>query len=350
MAHGGDIYKNSIELDFSVNINPLGMPKVVVRKLSESIREYEKYPDIHVRELRAKLAKRLGINPQAIIFGNGASEIIVTAVRGVNPKKILIPVPSFTGYVYAAGSCGCQTTFYYMHEQDGFALTEDFLEAITPDIDMVFITNPNNPTGKYIKKELLRKIIEKCADCNAVALLDECFAQLSDGVDAESLIKDYGKYKNLIILRSFTKSFAMPGLRLGYAISSNDDLIGCMERQKPEWSVSVPAQIAGIAALEETEYLKKSREIIKEGRKYLEGELSRLGFYCIGSKADYILFKDAKDRNINLYAELLKRKILIRDCSDYEGLSEGWYRIAVKTDDENRTLIGRVKEICTPGV
>ena len=344
MAHGGDIYKNSIEHDFSVNINPLGMPDGVIKVLSESIKACEQYPDIKARKLREKLSRRLGVDPQDIIFGNGASELIMTAVRAVKPKKILVPVPSFTGYMYAAKSCGCLTEFYYMREADGFVLTDGFLEHINPETYMVFLANPNNPTGKYIKSELLEKIINKCDKCNAAVVLDECFAELSDNAE-ESMTNCYKDFPNLLILRSFTKSFAIPGLRLGYAISTSSDLVRRMEMQIPEWSVSVPAQLAGIAALEETEYLQKARKIIKEQREYLEKELDALGFSCVRSSADYILFKDKKERKINLYDELIKKKILIRNCSDYEGLPDGWYRIAVKTADENSILIKALSEI-----
>jgi threonine-phosphate decarboxylase len=396
MAHGGDIYRNNIRLDFSVNINPLGMPKKVRRALGESLVSAEYYPDQMAEELTEKLSKLIKINSENIAFGNGASELFMAAVHASAPKKILIPVPSFYGYEHAAKAADADIEFYHTRPEDGFSMTEDFLNHIAKDTDMVFIANPNNPTGKYINPELLEKILLKCEVNGVEVILDECFMELSDEPETHSCLSnengmcsknqidkifksgirdnirktdsglDTDGFKNLLVLRSFTKTFAIPGLRLGYMVCADENKIREIKRQLPEWNVSSLAQIAGCAALEEAERLAEARRLIKTEREFLEKELTQMGFQCVSSKANYILFKERSEKadiiseavrtgkdeyetqrngDINLYEELLKAQILIRDCSDYRGLSKGWYRIAVRSHEDNLELLGAIKAL-----
>ena len=371
MAHGGDIYRNKIKLDFSVNINPLGISDKVHRTLAESLVSAEAYPDQKAEELTEKLSKFIKIKPENIVFGNGASELLMAAVHAFIPKKILIPVPSFYGYEHAAKASGAHMDFYIMRQEDGFELTEAFLKHITSETDMLFIANPNNPTGKYISLKLLEKILDKCEKNNVMVILDECFMELSDEPEIYSSLSKFDKtkqalFKNLLVLRSFTKTFAMPGLRLGYMVCSDENKIHKIKRHLPEWNISLPAQAAGIAALDETEMLGVARRLIKAEREFLEKELTQMGFQSIPSRANYILFnlcagverinldnaktdkgktKESGLENIDLYEELLKKHILIRDCSDYRGLSKGWYRIAVRSHEDNEKLIKAIEGV-----
>jgi threonine-phosphate decarboxylase len=371
MAHGGDIYRNKIKLDFSVNINPLGIFDEVRRALAESLGSVEAYPDQKAEELTEKLSKLIKIKPENIVFGNGASELLMAAVHAFTLKKILIPVPSFYGYEHAVKTSGAHMDFYIMRQEDGFELTEDFLQHITNDTDMLFIANPNNPTGKYISPELLEKILDKCEKNNVRVILDECFMELSDEPEIYSSLSKFDKtkqalFKNLLVLRSFTKTFAIPGLRLGYMVCADEIKIREIKCHLPEWNISSPAQAAGIAALDETEMLGGARRLIKAEREFLEKELTQMGFQSIPSRANYILFnlcagverinldnaktvkgktKESGLENIDLYEELLKKQILIRDCSDYCGLSEGWYRIAVRSHGDNEKLIKAIEGV-----
>ncbi len=357
MAHGGDIYRNKIRLDFSVNINPLGISKGVRKALAESIGSAEYYPDQTAEELTEKLAKVIRVKKENIALGNGASELLMAAAHAFAPKKILIPVPSFYGYEYAAKAADADIEFYYTCSEDGFSLTEDFLNQIAPDTDMIFIANPNNPTGKYISPDLLEKILIKCEENDVTVILDECFMELSDEPEAHSCLSGangalhISRFRNLLVLRSFTKTFAIPGLRLGYIVGSDKRRIREIKCHLPEWNISSPAQIAGCAALKETEGLNKARSLIKTERGFLENELTQTGFRCVPSKTNYILFKECSEKaelisgDADLYDALLKARILIRDCSDYRGLSKGWYRIAVRPHEDNLELLSTIKSV-----
>lgn len=362
MAHGGDIYRNRIRLDFSVNINPLGMPESVRRALAKGLGSAEYYPDIKSQELVSRLAEKTGVRPENIVLGNGASELLMAAVHAFSPEKILIPVPSFYGYEYAAKAAEAHVEFYHMREEEGFELTEDFLGCLTADTDMLFLANSNNPTGKYISAKLLQKILDKCEKNDVIVILDECFMELSDEPEINSFLSGSDKtklvlFKNLMVLRSFTKTFAMPGLRLGYMVCSDTEKAAKIKRHIPEWNISALAQAAGCAALGGTAldenpfdveaYLKEAGRLIKAERDFLENALAELGFIYIRSRADYILFKTTGGAlpEADLYEELLKKRILIRDCSDYRGLSKGWYRIAVRTHEDNLELIKEIKAL-----
>lgn len=333
--HGGDIYKNKDMLDFSANINPLGLPRGVKIAITDSIDKAVHYPDINCEKLRVKLAQKLNLNKDYLIFGNGAADVIFAVTIALKPRKSLVLAPTFAEYEQALKAIGSNIICYNLKEKNGFVVQEDLLKHLSPDIDMVFLCNPNNPTGELIEKPLLMKIINKCKENNIIIVIDECFNSFLENSELHSVIKEVAQYDNLIVIDAFTKIYAMPGLRLGFGVISNPTIHEFIERSTQPWNVSVLAQEAGYAALEETEYINKTKELISKERDYLIGELKRLGYKVYGSKANYIFFKGAK----GLYQKCLDKKIIIRDCSNYRGLKEGYYRIAVRTHEENEQLI-----------
>lgn len=338
--HGGNIYDNEIELDFSVNVNPKKIPDSLKKAMEQSINYADTYPDIHCRKLREKIAEYHGVNCEHIVCGNGASELLMAIVHGEKPKRILLMAPSFLGYEYVADAVSSEIIFYDLKRENGFVVEEDFLGWIDEKIDMAILASPNNPTGLCIDRELLVKIVDKCKKYDVTVLLDECFIELSTHFE-KSMINEIEMFDNLIVLRAFTKSFAIPGVRLGYLVCSNKNKLAGIKRQLPEWNVSVMAQAVGIAALEEKDYLDKSRKHILDEKKYLIKELETLGFEVINSDANYLLFYCKTD----LYKELLMRGILIRNCDNYRGLKKGFLRVAVKRHEENIKLINAIKEI-----
>ncbi len=339
--HGGDIYSNDIELDFSVNINPLGVPADVKEAIIKSIELSDRYPDIKAYELKKKLAGHFMTDITSIAVGNGASELLMALMHAIKPQKVLLTAPSFTGYEHAANAIKAECVYYEMSAKAGFSITEDILDMVTEDIDMLILTNPNNPTGRLIVPELLEAIIRKAEETKIITVLDECFIALSSSKE-NSLAYRIAEYKSLVVLRAFTKSFAIPAIRLGYAISdkANIDLI---EEQLPEWNVSIQAQMAGIAALENTAYLKDAAELIKEEKEYLETNLKRLGFEITRSDTCFMLIWHKRKNDI--YKKLLENKILIRNCSDYRGLDDSYLRIAIKKHAENERLICALDKI-----
>ncbi len=341
--HGGDIYTNDIDIDFSVNINPLGLPVTVKSALHEAIEKCSEYPDINSQELRQKLSAWLNIPAEYLLFGNGASELFMAIIHAVSPDKVLIPVPSFYGYQHAANAVSAELVYYYLREENDFAFDEAFLSALTEDIDMLFLANPNNPTGKVLDREYLIRVLEKCRQNHILVVLDECFIEFCKGKNLA--LDELGKYTNLIVIRAFTKIFAIPGVRLGYILCSDRALLQKVKTHIPEWNLSTFAQYAGACCIGQDEYISRTIESVKTEREFLingikELEEKGLQIKAYESDVNFILIKT----DIPLYDKLLQKKILIRDCENFEGLSRGYYRIAVKNRAENERLLKAIGE------
>lgn len=340
--HGGDIYQNQVELDFSININPLGMPEEVRKGLIASIEEAERYPDIEYRELKTALSHFLNVRSQDLICGNGASELILSICHAFLPKTAMLCTPCFSGYEMALKASQTKILYLPLEEKSGFRLQKEQLSKIRDKKpDLFFLTNPNNPTGVYMRVEEIEEIAAVCEKNGTLLVLDECFIELT--TRANSFLSKYRDYENVIILRAFTKSYAMPGLRLGYAIAKQE-LIKQMKDQLPEWNLSSLAQRAGVLALLQTEYIKRANILLETERNYVKERLQKLGFSVYDSRTCYLLIH-LERREIDLYESLLQRGILIRDCQDYRGLTRGFYRIAIKLREQNERLLFEIKKI-----
>lgn len=346
LIHGGDWAGYEAEygempLDFSANVSPLGLPEGVRAAVIESLGSAEDYPDPLCRALRAAIAGAERVAPNWCLCGGGAAELIYRAVLAKRPRRALVTAPTFGEYEAALALTGCETAHYPLREADGFLLGRDFLARITPGTDMVFLCQPNNPTGRTIPRPLLTAVLDRCREAGAQLVADECFCNFLDDPDAYTLKGLLGEYPNLLILKAFTKLYAMAGLRLGYCLCSDAALLAAMGRAGQPWAVSGLAQAAGIAALNETEYLQTVRTLIAQERPRLAGELARLGFRVIPGEANYLLFFSPKP----LLEPLRRQGILIRDCRNYKGLGEGWYRTAVRGRADNLRLVAALEEI-----
>lgn len=333
--HGGDIYTHEGMIDFSVNLNPFGPSEKVLEAVTAELSGIGQYPDSRARKLRHMLAEDLQVREQDLIFGNGAAELIFLAAQAIKPKKAVIPVPSFAEYRQALLAAECEVKEYQLEEKYQFRLQEDFLEILTEEIDLVFLCSPDNPSGCVIEKPLMDRIRKCCREKGIYMVLDECFL---DFLPEEKALTQLGYYQNsphLFILRAFTKIHAMPGLRLGYGISSDANLLEDMIQKRQPWSVSGLAQAAGCAAIGEKDRIEKTRQYIIEERTWMETRLRETGIVYYPSQANYILLKSPYP----LFDELKKRGFLIRDCSNYRGLTKEYYRIAVKKREENEKLM-----------
>ncbi|MBQ5676749.1 MAG: aminotransferase class I/II-fold pyridoxal phosphate-dependent enzyme [Lachnospiraceae bacterium] len=334
-VHGGDIYSKAYRLDFSTNINPFGMPESLKQAAIKGINASIHYPDVQCRELINAIAKKEEIPSDWIICGNGAAELLFSLVSAKKPQKALLVSPGFAEYEQALKTVNCHIRYYELSKERGFLLGEDYLESLQQDLDIVFLCNPNNPTGLLIPTELLKKIVDICKEKQIFLVLDECFLEfVSDELmnPQKKLLKEM---PNLFILKAFTKMYGMPGLRLGYGLCSDIPLLEQMHQMTQPWNVSVPAQFAGAAACKEIDFVAKTKTYIAQEREYLSNELKRLKFTVYDSQANYIFFEAPK----NLWDLCEKENILIRDCSNYRGLTKGYYRIAIKTRQENEELI-----------
>lgn len=347
--HGGDIYSQELSaagkpfVDYSANINPLGIPNGVKNAIKNALRLCVNYPDPFCRKLAADTAKFLGVSKEYLFFGNGAADVLFRLALALHPRKALLLAPTFADYEKSLRSVNCSIKYYALPEDKNFSVQRSILNKITPSTDIVYICNPNNPTGVICDEELLLSILEKCAQVNARLLVDECFMDFVDEEKSYSLRDKLSSYSNLIILKAFTKTFAIPGVRLGYCMTSDEELHSRLHQCGQDWSVSILAQEAGIASLQEKEYLKESFALISEERKYLMRQLESLGAKVYPSEANYIFFKLEAPEN---FVQLMREQgYLIRSCSNYHNLGPGYYRIAVKTRVLNRGLIKAIKEV-----
>lgn len=353
LIHGGDIYsvkEKGIEniLDFSANINPKGIPERVKTAIKEGLDTCVNYPDPLCRELTSAISEFETLRKDCIICGNGAADIIFRLVLALKPKKALVLAPTFAEYEIALNTVDCQTVRYSLKEEEEFVLNEEYLNELDDSYDIIFLCNPNNPTGRLVSRSLLEKTLELCQKNNIVMVLDECFIEFVEDYESYSMKTYIDNFKKLFILKAFTKSYAMPGLRLGYGLCSDGELIHRIVGMGQPWAVSVPAQIAGVQALKETEYLEESLREIRLERKYLVSELIKLGIKVYEPSANYIFFNINNSHSYHAHDfkdKLLEKGIIIRDCSNYPGLSEGYYRIAVKDHFANECLINTLKSI-----
>ena len=340
--HGGDVYDGEIQLDFSANTNPYGTPQAVLDAMSAVLSRVHQYPDPYCRELVKTISEFEAVPKDWVLCGSGAAELIYSYCEALRPGRAMELAPTFSEYSLALERVGCQVERYSLKKENYFSLTEDFLPALERSRpDVLFLCNPNNPTGQVIGLPLLEKILDVCEEQGTCLFVDECFLDLSD--DGVSLKSHLGEHPNLFILKAFTKSYGMAGVRLGYCLCAQGQLLEEMSHTVQPWNVSTLAQSAGVAALHERAFLQRTRALIPVERQWLQSQLEALGFWVCPSKANYLLFQGSQD----LWEQLRKQGIAIRCCGNYHGLGTGWYRIAVRLHGENECLIRAMKEVCT---
>ena len=339
-THGGDIYGNRISLDFSVNVNPLGTPEAVKEAVRNAAESLDAYPDPYCRVLREKLAAVHRVQTDWILCGNGAAELIYQFAAALQPKKTLLPVPSFSDYEAALSAAGCEAVFYPLLREEGFLVTERILPEITEETGLLMLCSPNNPTGRVIDRQLLLRILERCRKTGTWLFLDECFGELTDE-GTPSLSEELQQGDRVFLLRAFTKTYAMAGLRLGYAVCPDLEMTERICGGSQPWNVSSLAQAAGITALDCMDWAEKARELIREEKQYLLRALELMGISVLPSDTNYLLLSGVP----GLYEGLLEKGILIRNCENYRGLNAGDCRIAVRTHEENMMLLEAVREV-----
>ena len=336
--HGGDIYSDHVELDFSANLNPLSIPHSVLESMKETLSDSSHYPDPYCRDAIRAISEHEKLPDRYIMMGNGAAELIYSFCLSVSPQKALIPVPSFSEYENALKLNNCKVTSYLLQPSNEFLLDSNFLEAIAEEKpDVIFLCNPNNPTGRAIDADLLHKIIQLTGILGIGLFLDECFIDLSENcTEMKKFIPDH---KNLFILKALTKSYALAGIRAGYCLSSDQKLLERMSKTVQPWNVSTIAQSAVIAALKEKSYIIEARKIIHRERRWLNEKLNSLGCHTYPSEANFILFQ--APYGLDVYLKSVG--ISIRNCSNFDGLDHSWYRIAIRLHSENEILIRNIR-------
>lgn len=353
--HGGDLlkvqkklgFKEGALIDYSANINPLGPPARVINAVKETLSEIVHYPDPECQDLKDALSNNYPVKNSEVIIGNGSSELIFLLMKVLNPGKVLIPAPTFIEYQFAAQSVNSKVDFIKLPHEDDFELPiKEAIKKLSA-VDLLFLCNPNNPTGTLWEREKIEEIIDAAQKLGKFIILDEAFMEFIEEEKNYSLL--FGKHSpnNIFILRSMTKFFAIPGLRLGWGAGS-PGLIKKLELAKDPWNVNILAQAAGREALKDKSYVRRSKEIIKKEKEFLYRELQKIpGLKPYRPSVNY-LFVEIKDMNMDsgtLREKLARRGFLIRDCGNYPGLTSHFFRLAVRKREENTLLIKTMKDI-----
>jgi len=342
--HGGDIYGRKIQLDFSANTNPLGTPPGVLAAIEAALPQLHRYPDPYCRALVRAIGAFEQVPREQILCGSGAAELIYAYCRSLGPARGVELAPTFSEYAAALAESGGQMERYVLKKEQGFLPGEDFSSFLAEkQPEVLFLCNPNNPTGRTIPEGRMEKIVAFCREKNIRMFVDECFLDLSD---EERSVKHWLKeWKGLFILKAFTKSYGLAGVRLGYGLSGDEELLTRMAAAVPPWNVSTVAQAAGVAALGEQDFLRQTRALIRRERPKLRAGLEKLGCWVCPSETNYLLFRAAPE----LGRLLEKQGIAIRSCANFHGLGPGWYRTAVRTEAENVRLLNAMhKALKTP--
>ena len=340
---GGDVYSfaarfGSAPVDLSANINPYGIPDAVKQAMRDAIDACTQYPDPFCRASRAAIAQAEGVAPDRIYCGSGAADVLDRLAAVLRPKTALLLAPTFAEYERTLA--GAELRFHMLRADEDFAVTERILQDITPDLDAVYLCNPNNPTGRTIDHALLRDIAARCAQIGARLVVDECFLDFVPG--GETLAPYLDEFPSLVLLRAYTKMYAVPGVRFGWCMTADAALIEALYRAGQPWNVSVVAQACAVACAGERDYAAQSAARIAEERVYLTEQLAARGLWVCPGKANFLLLR-AQDAD--LPDKLARRGILIRDCANYRGLVRGYYRTAVKTRKESKALLAALDDI-----
>jgi threonine-phosphate decarboxylase len=341
--HGGDVYHLARTLgldladllDFSANINPLGFPPGIAGAILQALPEIVHYPDRRSLELRRELAAYHQLSPEQILLGNGSTELIYLVARALAPRQALIVAPAFSEYEHALKVAQVPVAFQITREEQNYTLAA----PLDPKgADLVFLANPASPSGVLLAPELLLEVAAALDAAGVYLLLDEAFI---DFVEEASFKAHLARFPRLLILRSFTKFYGIPGMRLGCLLAA-PDLIGRLAAVQEPWSVSTLAQAMGRACLQDLDYMVRSRVLVSQEREYLRSGLQSLpGLRPFPSAVNYLLVKISLPdwTAASLQKALLARKVVIRDASNFRGLDERFFRIAVRRHEENEQLL-----------
>ena len=362
--HGGNIYKIFREknidkiLDYSSNINPYGLPENLKKEIFEKLFVLERYPDPDYIELREKIAEKNNLNIENIIVGNGATEIIFLFMKILSPKKVLIVSPTFGEYERAIKAStlandSLEINYFELKETENFVLNVKNLETeLENNYDLLILCNPNNPTGQFLKLKKLEEILKICEQKNTKLFVDEAFVEFVEDWENESIINSKENKENLFVIRAFTKFFAIPGLRLGYGICFNKNLLKKMLEKKEPWSVNNIADLAGQTVLDDENYIQKTKEWIKDQKKYMYENLNKIeGLRVYKTEVNFILLKiedNLLEKGLdvkNLRKKMLEKGILIRDASNFIYLDKHYFRLAIKDKLNNEKVIESLSSI-----
>lgn len=356
--HGGTA--RSDQTDFSANISPLGVPGPVKAVLSELAADdaFARYPDPDATALCAAVAEREGVAAKHVLCGNGAVDLLYRYFLAVRPDRTLVLEPAFSEYEKALALTDGETIPVALKAEEGFAWTEHLLSHLTPDLDLFVLCSPGNPTGVSAPPDLLERVLDKCEELDIAVLWDASFLDLSETPDRYRTIMQnaWNRGQALTVLNSFTKLYALAGLRLGYLLTPDIGLLAKVNVTGAPWSVSSAAQAAGLAALRCDDYGSELRTLIATEKAWIYEAMRELGFQplptdaergYVVSDANFLLFRTEREDLADLLED--RYDIVLRRAETFRGLDAHWCRMAVRTHDENTKLMNALKEVLGHG-
>ena len=349
-THGGNVYKVAREqrvsvgriMDFSASINPLGPPAVGLRAIRSALKQIVHYPDPDCWKLRQELAQQCGVGPDMILVGNGSTELIHLLPRALAIKAALIIGPTFGEYAHAL--MNAESSVQYVHARRTERFRPPLIDVLRQfsakqsKFDAVFLCNPNNPTGQVMNRLAVRELADAVDRQQGWLIVDEAFI---DYCQTQSVVSMLSEHPRMIVLRSLTKFYAMPGLRIGYLVGASKVVDQLKDRQPP-WSVNSLAQEVSRAVLQDYAYATKSRTFMKSERsRLIRGLRSVSAVRVYPSATNFVLIElPASTCAGEVTDRLAHERLLVRDCSTLPGLTTQMIRVAIRTAKENRRLIG----------
>lgn len=352
-AHGANVFeiarKRNIDVseisDFSSNINPLGASKKTLNYIKDNLNLLFTYPDPEYLELRKSIATYNNAKESDIVLGLGATEILKSSIKYYAPKNSMILSPCYSEYEEELKKINSNIFHFNLKYEDKFKIDVDEVISFIKknDINLFVFANPNNPTGTALKRDEIEKILK---ESDVKLIVDETYTEFCDQkvFSSGSLTK---KYKNLLITRGTSKFFSLPGIRLGYGLTSDIGLIKSFKDKETLWQINSVADMCGQVMFGDKEYHEEVFNFIKTRRDYLFSELGKInGLEPIESKGNFILIKIKSDiTSTDLREKLAEKLMIVRDCKTFKGLDDSYFRVCILTDKENEKLIKSLKDI-----
>ncbi len=330
-------------VSFSANVNPLGVSPLLRSTLAGKIDVITSYPDREYTSLRRCIAAYCGTEPEHVIVGNGSTELISLFIQIEHPKKALVIGPTYSEYEREIALGGGTTLYYPLREADNFRLdVEDFLSHLNESIDLLVICNPNNPTSSAITRKEMRHILDACKQHDIYVMVDETYVEFADNMDEISAVPLTNYYNNIVILRGTAKFFAAPGLRLGYAITGNQDFIKAIHTRQNPWTINSLAVVAGETMFTDTSYIQKTKELISSERSRIYHILKKHpAFKVYEPSANFMLVRILKDTltSQELFDLAIREGMMLRDCSTFPFLDQKYIRFCFMNPSDNDRLI-----------
>ena len=349
--HGSDLekieeiygIKKEEIVSFSANVNPLGVSPKLRTALSEQIDAITTYPDREYTSLRKCIASYCETEYENVIVGNGSTELISLFIQIEHPKKALVIGPTYSEYEREIALGGGTTLYYPLRESDNFRLNvEDFLTHLNESIDLLVICNPNNPTSSCIRRDEMRHILDACKQYDIYVMVDETYVEFADNKNEISAVPLTNYYNNIVILRGTSKFFAAPGLRLGYAITGNRDLIKAINTRKNPWTINSLAVVAGETMFTDTAYIEETKSLISSERARIYDILKKHPAYKVYEPSGNFMLARILSETVtsqDLFDRAIREKMMIRDCSTFPFLDNKYIRFCIMKPEDNDRLL-----------